>query len=155
MHLVVGDRAAHEAKGTRDDREAVRVPVGKQEADRDRNRRLEDHRAGDVPERKRVLAVPHPKERVGLLGQLGRKRGEDEREDQRLDPDVLSDVEELLDEEMRAADDRGQAGNELDHDQVELRIVAIRRAVEDERPDVVQLLDVPAFAQGPAYVGGV
>ena len=94
----------------------VEVPVGEGEAERDRDRRLEDHRAGDVAEREAVLAVADPEEAVGLLGQLGRQRREHEREHQRLDADVLGDRDQLLDEEVRAADDRRQADDELQHD---------------------------------------
>ena len=57
----------------------------KSEAEGDRDRRLEDHRAGDVAEREAVLAVADPEEAVRLLGQLGRERREDQREDERLD----------------------------------------------------------------------
>ena len=45
--------------------------------------------------------------------------------------------------------------NELDHDQVQLWIVPVRRAVEDQRADVLNLLDVAALAEGAADVGGV
>ena len=94
----------------------------------------------------------HPEERVGLLGKLRRERSEDQREHQRLDPDVLGDVEELLDKEVGAADDRRQPSDELDHNEMHLRVVAMGCAVEDERPDGVEFLDVTALAQSPSHV---
>ncbi len=48
-----------------------------------------------------------------------------------------------------------EADDELDHDQVQLWVVTVRRAVEDQRADVLDLLDVAALAEGAADVGGV
>ena len=135
-----------------DERELVELPVGEREAERDRDRRLEDHRAGDVPERQAVLAVADPEEAVRLLGQLGGQRREDQREHERLDPDVLGDVDQLLDEQVRAADDRGQPDDELEHHRARRAARRPGVAVEVERADRLDLLDRAAAAQGAAHV---
>ena len=67
------------------------------------------------PEGQRVLALANPEEAVRLLGQLGRERRQDQREDQRLDA-LPRRVQKLLDE-VGAADDRAEADEELEHDE--------------------------------------
>jgi hypothetical protein len=55
-------------------------------------------------------------EAVRLLGQLSRKRREHGRQNQRFDPGAVGDVQGLLDEDVRAADDRPERDEELDDD---------------------------------------
>ena len=147
----VGEDAAREAKAPGDDCEAGEVPAREREAEGDRDRRLEDHRAGDVAEREAVLALADPEEAVDLLGQLGGERGEDQRQDERLDADRLGDVDHLLDEHVGAADDRRQPDRELDEDQLRRRLVVIA-AIHVEAADRLHLLDLAAGAQRRPHV---
>ena len=91
VQALVGEEAAGEAEADREDGVAVELPVGEDQADPDRDRRLEDHRAGDVAERQRVLAFAHPEEAVDLLRQLGRQRRQDQGQDEGLDAEAVGD----------------------------------------------------------------
>ena len=72
--------SAHETTAKR-----LEVPFREREAECDRDRRLEDHRAGDVAQRQAVLALADPEDAVDLLGQLRCERREDQREHEWLD----------------------------------------------------------------------
>ena len=88
VQRLVSEEAAGEAQRDREGGVGAQRPVGEQQPDPEGDGRLEDHRAGDVAERQRVLAVAHPEEAVDLLRQLGGERGEDQGEDDRLDAEV-------------------------------------------------------------------
>ena len=111
---VERQRAAGERDHGGHDRLRREVPVGDGEAERDRDRGLERHRAGDVADRQRVLAVAHPQDRVGLLRQLGGQRREHEREHERRDAERLGDRLDRGHEQLGAADDRRQRDDELE-----------------------------------------
>ena len=65
---------------------------------------------------------------------------------QRLEPDAVGDVQNLLDEDLGAADDRTQRHEELQHDGRHGRRIAAGR-VEDQRPQLLLRLDVPSFGR--------
>ncbi len=63
-------------------------------------------------------------------------------------------MQHLLDEDVRTADDRSERDEELKDDEAHGRRVATGR-VEDERPQLLRLLDVAAVPECPARVDGV
>ena len=69
-----------DAKASSESSATTQVLDGEEQRDDRRDRRLEDHRAGDVAHRQRVLALADPDDRVELLGQLGRDRRDDQGE---------------------------------------------------------------------------
>ena len=69
-------------------------------------------------------------------------------------PSRLGDVDQLLDEQVRAADDRGEADDQLKHDRRPWRLVA-GRPVHVKGSDRVRLLHGAAAAQGRADVDRV
>ena len=156
MEALVGEEAAGEAEADREDGVGAEVPVGEDQADPDRDHRLEDHRAGDVAEGEGVLAFADPEEAVDLLRQLGRQRRQDQGQDERLDADAVGDLQQLFDEEVGAADHRPEADQELDHAERQGRVfAALGAALEDQRVERLLLLHLAAAAQGAADVEDV
>src|ERR1700709_2226409 len=156
VEALVGEEAASEAETDREDRVGAEVPVGEDQADSNRDHRLEDHRPGDVAEGQRVLAFAHPEEAVDLLRQLGRQRRQDQRQDQGLDADAVGDLEQLFDEEVGAADHRPEPDQELDHAEREGRVfAALAAALEDQRVQRLLALNLaPAPQRQPAVAHG-
>ena len=153
VQALVGEEAAREAEGDREGRVRAQRPVCEDEPDPDRDRRLEDHRAGDVAERQRVLAFADPEEAVDLLGQLGRQRSEDQSQDDGLDSEVLGDLQELFDEEVGASHHRAEADQELDHAERQGgATAALRAALEDQRVERLFGLGRAAAAEGAADI---
>jgi hypothetical protein len=70
------ERPAGDAEARGQQRRAAEGPVREREPERDRQRRLKDHRPGDVAERERVLALARPEEAVRLLREFGGERRE-------------------------------------------------------------------------------
>src|SRR5678815_830187 len=75
------EQAGKEREHGGDRAEASELPGREEHADRDRDRRLEDHRTGDVAERDDVLSVLRPEQAVRRFRQLRRERREDERDE--------------------------------------------------------------------------
>ena len=121
-----------------------RSQLGEREAEGDRDRRLEDHRPGDVSQRQAVLPLADPEEAVRLLRQLGGQRGEDQREDERLDPDATS-ARSITSTTNRWAPPTiaPRPTTELEHDHVHARLVA-GIARQDQRADRFRRFDLPA-----------
>ena len=68
VEAEVGEQAAGQAEADREHGVAVERPVGEEESRFDRDRRLEDHRAADVAERQRVLALATQKKLLTFSG---------------------------------------------------------------------------------------
>ena len=118
-----------------------------QQRDDRRDRRLEDHRPGDVAHRQRVLALADPDDGVELLRQLGGDRGDDEGEERLVQAERRREVLDGADEEVRADDDQAERREDLDVDDPQARrgggILDVARVevAESERREV---LDVDA-----------
>ena len=118
MKMTADDRNAMPADAKATQRVLGDDPGARREDQRDdgRDRRLEDHRAGDVAHRQRVLALADPDDRVELLGQLGRDRGDDQGEQRGVDAERGREVLDGVDEEERADDDQAERGQDLEVD---------------------------------------
>src|SRR5438093_3240525 len=93
--------------------ELPELPRRQEDADGHRERRLEDHRAGDVPKRDDIFPIARPDERVRRLGKLGRERREDERDEKRVEVHGVGEVLDEVSEEARSDDDRGERDDRL------------------------------------------
>jgi hypothetical protein len=92
----------------------------------------------------RVSPCRHqPEEAVRLLGQLRREWCQHEGKHERLEARAVSDVEDFLDEDVGAADDRAKRDEKLDDHRSHRRRVRSRR-IEDQRPQLVDGLDLAA-----------
>ena len=131
----------------RDPAAVLEVPrVGGEEQGDDRgDRRLEHHRPRDVAHRQRVLALADPDHGVELLGQLGRDRGDDEREQRLVEAERRRQVLDGADEEVRTEDDERKGGDDLEVDHPEpgrVRVLGEPAAIEPAEPERGEVLGV-------------
>jgi hypothetical protein len=130
----------------------VKVPFGRHEAEGDRHGGLKRHRPGDVAHRQGVLVAAHPEDAVELLREFGRQRREHQREHQGGDAERLGDRHDLLDEELRPADDHHQPDHELGDDRDVARRILLA-GVEREWRELVHVLALAAVPDRPPGVG--
>ena len=79
------------------------------------------------------------------------RTGRGRAEDQRLDAEAVGDVEDLLDEKVRAADDGAERDKQLEHDGRHARRIASCR-VEDEWAEALLSTNQAAVQKRPAHV---
>src|SRR5918992_1865227 len=102
-----GRRERHVGTGADDPRSR-----GEEQGEDGGDARLEHHRSGDVAHRQRVLALAHPDDAVELLGQLGGDGRDDQREDGRVDRELLRKMLDGVHEEDRADEDQPECGED-------------------------------------------
>ena len=87
----VEDHPRDERQDTAHEPDVGQVPAREDQADGHREGALEDHRAGDVAQGERVLALPDPEHGVELLRQLGGDGSDEQRDEQRVGPERLAE----------------------------------------------------------------
>src|SRR5438309_7870628 len=128
--LDVDEEAGDQREHGRNGAVLPELPGREQDADRHRERRLKDHRAGHVAQSDHVLAVACPDERVRRFGKLGGERCQDEGDQERVEVHRVREVLDEVREETRAKQDRAERDERLREDQPQRR-----RRVPQPDPD--------------------
>src|SRR2546426_4173821 len=103
--LQVDERPRDQREYGRQRAKAAELPRRQEDADGDRDGRLEHHRAGDVAERDDVLPLACPDEAVGRLRQLRGEGREDERDEERVQAHCGREAVDPAGEDARADED--------------------------------------------------